>query len=494
MRLMENLQRLATYPAEFRQQLTIDCGGVQRPLREVIEGWQSKDFATLDSGLRAVIGQPVRDPFLRNWWERPRGHSKTSDIALSVSWLLFASRRPLKIAAAAADSDQSGLLRDAIQRLLSLNPWLGEILEVQRGRVFNKHTGSTCEVLASDAPTAYGMLLDAIICDELTHWRNRDLWDAMLSTSGKREKCLMLCITNAGWMDSWQWNLREAIRTDKRWHFSRLDGPVASWISADTLAEQERLLPRAAYERLWLNRWSSGAGDAIADDDLAAAVRDHLMQGPVDAESYVAGLDLGLSRDASALTVVGKDESGHLAVRGTFRWQAKNGAQVNLQDIEDTLVRLHERFRFRSIACDPWQASHIVQRCRVHGLPIMERPQSGNRLVEQAAALLEAVRDRRLAIDAGSHELIADLRRARIVEKSYGFRIESPRDSATGHGDALSALSIALAVAKEIRHNSSWRYDPVGSLAQNAMKRISALFDRGRRACPVVRREPGNWG
>ncbi len=489
-----DLRKTAMYPAEFRRQLVIDCGGVARPLWGVVESWQSRDFTALDSGLRAVVGQPLRDPFWRCWLERPRGHSKTSDIAICVTWLLFASRRPLRGVVAAADQDQAALLRDAVDRLVRLNPWLSQVVEIQRNRIVNKHTNSECSILTSDAPTSYGLLADFIVADEVCHWAKRDLWDSLLSTAAKRERCLLLAISNAGWVDSWQWNLREAIRTDKRWHFSRLDGPQASWISANTLEEQRRLLPRAAFERLWLNRWSSGAGDALSDDDLAAAVRDHLMQGPTDTETYVAGLDLGLSRDASALTVLGKDESGLLSVRGVYRWQARNGNQVNLQSVEDAIVRLHERFRFRSIACDPWQASHIVQRCRVHGLPIMERPQSGNRLVEQAAALLEAVRDRRLAIDAGSHELIADLRRARIVEKSYGFRIESPRDAETGHGDALSALSIALAVAKEIRHNQSWKFDPVGSLARDAMKRMGALFDRGRRACPIVRRDPGNWG
>lgn len=491
---MDNLHKLAAYPAEFRQALTIDCGGVARPLRAVIEGWQSKDFAALDSGLRAVVGQPLRDPLLRHWWERPRGHSKTSDIAIAVTWLLFASRRPLRGVVAAADQDQAALLRDAVDRLVRLNPWLAQVIEVQKNRIVNPHTGSECVILTSDAPSSYGLLLDFTVCDEVSHWGNRDLWDSLLSTAAKREKCLLLCISNAGWQDSWQWQTRELIRTDPCWHFSRLDGPQASWISTDTLAEQERLLPRAAYSRLWLNCWSSGAGDALTDDDLGAAVRDHLAQGPTDTETYVAGLDLGLSRDASALVIVGKSESGDLAVRGTFRWQAKNGAQVNLQDIEDSLVRLHERFRFRSIACDPWQASHIVQRCRVHGLPIIERPQSGNRLVEQAASLLEVIRDRRLAIDAGSRELIADLRRARITEKSYGYRVESPRDAATGHGDSLSALSIALAVAKEIRHNLPWKYDPTGPVAMDARRRNIALFERGRRECPVVRREPGNWG
>lgn len=41
-----------------------------------------------------------------------------------------------------------------------------------------------------------------------------------------------------------------------------------------------------------------------------------------------------------------------------------------------------------------------------------------------------------------------DLMKARCVEKSYGIRVESPRDGA-GHGDCLSAFSLALILAHE---------------------------------------------
>ena len=57
--------------------------------------------------------------------------------------------------------------------------------------------------------------------------------------------------------------VREAARTAKDWYFSRLDGPVASWISEKLLDEQRRMLPPAAYARLWDNVWSSGEGDAL---------------------------------------------------------------------------------------------------------------------------------------------------------------------------------------------------------------------------------------
>lgn len=130
---------------------------------------------------------------------------------------------------------------------------LGELVDVQQWRIVNPHTGSAMEILPSDVASSYGLLIDFAVCDELTIWPRRDLFDSILSVVAKRDNCLLLCIGNAGFTSTWQWPLREAVRTDPEWHFSHLDGSQASWISQAKLAEQQRLLPDVAYKRLWLN-------------------------------------------------------------------------------------------------------------------------------------------------------------------------------------------------------------------------------------------------
>ena len=124
----------------------------------------------------------------------------------------------------------------------------------------------------------YGLTPDFAVVDEVTHWRSRDLWDALLSSAAKRSTCMFVVISNAGFLDDWTWQTRELIRTDPAWYFSRLDGPVASWITPENLAEQRRLLPPTAYARLWLNEWSSDAGDALPAADIEACVT---LPGPI---------------------------------------------------------------------------------------------------------------------------------------------------------------------------------------------------------------------
>ena len=145
------------------------------------------------------------------------------------------------------------------------NPWLSKLLDVQAYKIVNRMTGSTLEIISSDAATSYGITPDFIVCDELTHWKNQDLWVSLLSSAAKKSNCILLIIANAGLGQgsSWQWLVREGCRLDPDWIFSRLDGPRASWISPKLLGEQARLLPPAAYRRLWLNEWTSSAGDAL---------------------------------------------------------------------------------------------------------------------------------------------------------------------------------------------------------------------------------------
>jgi phage terminase large subunit-like protein len=476
----------------------MDADGTPRRLGDMLDDWQAADFSALDAGWRRAAGQAAAGGYSRAWLERPRGHSKTADIAVMVTWALFASRRTLKGVAAAGDADQAGLLRDAIESLRRLNPWLREIIDVQRERVVNRHTGSELAILTSDAPTSYGLTPDFIVCDEVTHWRDRALWDSLISAAAKRANCLVVVITNAGFGDSWAWEVREAVRQDPGWHFSRLAGPVASWITAERLAEQRRLLPAIAYRRLWGNEWTTGSGDALAPEDIARAVT---LAGPAverqDGWAYAAGLDLGLSRDASALVILGKhvgwteikeaaapELSDHDRVLieaglreppdmspdfldhpGTGRlrlvdvqvWRPAAGRKVDIEGIEAAIVKASERFEGLRVGADPWQAAYLVERLRKRGVSIEPVDFLANNLRSMCSATLEAFSEGSIELfDHG--QLLADLRALRVEERNYGCRLVSPRGP-NGHGDAATALGIGLHVLREIETTTAATID-----------------------------------
>jgi phage terminase large subunit-like protein len=466
-----NVLDLQHDPAAFRNALLIDTDQGPRQLSECLEDnpWQRQDFQGLDPGWRRAAGQVVEGSCSqRAWLERPRGHSKSTDIMTMGAWCLFASRRKISGVVAAVDRDQAAIDRDAVSRLLSLNPWLSQFVEVQQWRIVNPHTGSTLEFMASDVASSYGLLIDFAVCDEVTLWPKRELFDSIFSAVAKRSNCLLLCIGNAGFDDSWQAPLRDSIRSDPNWYYHRLDGPMASWISLEILAEQERLLPASAYRRLWLNEWSPGAGDALSPADIAAAFQDHLQPhaGRLPNYDYVGGTDLGVTRDASAICILGIDRGpgqyhGRIRLAATKIWKPTKNKKVDLQEVEDSLVEIHDRFDLKQLNYDPWQATHMASRLQAGGLgslvrgtnrrvwlPMVEVAPVGANLQRQATVVLEAFSDRRLSLYPDS-DLRRDLHRMRVVEKAYGFRLESPRDS-EGHGDMGSAFALAMLAASEI--------------------------------------------
>lgn len=469
-------QQYANDPAKFREDLHVECNGLVKRFGSIMDPWQRIDFAALDHSMKRCNGRTQtykRNSRNRAYLERSRGHSKTTDLAVMVSWILAFSTRPVRGYAFAADKDQAKLLKDAIETLVRLNPWLNCILDVQKDCVINiakRHPGSGArlDISTSDVASSFGILPDFIIADELTHWQgDGSLWHSILSSAAKKSNCLLVVISNAGFAETWQWGIREGARQDTSWYFSRLDGPQASWINEKILAEQKRMLPGLAYNRLWLNEWSAAGGDALTDEDIEAAFSDELspMTGRCGDFHFVGGLDLGLTRDAAAFIVLAVPKGGRSGkIRLAYHklWKPIRGQKVNLLDVEKHILQCDQALGIECIAFDPWQAEHLAQtieadtnrrrrnaRRNWFSKPFMrEVPPLPNHLRAQASLTIESFQDRRFQFYE-CEPLKRDLHKLRVEEKSYGFRLVSPRDG-DGHGDSASAFCLALLVGHEM--------------------------------------------
>jgi hypothetical protein len=438
---------MAADPREFRRRVIIDADGRAVPLR--CDTWQESDFYAADPSWLAVAGRGPVPAVHKFWRERGRGHSKTSDAAIAVAWALAFSNRPLRGVACAGDADQARLLKDSVGTLCRLNGFLQQALTIQRDVVLNVRTGSQLQILASDTATSFGIIPDFIVIDELTVWpepRGENLWASLFSASGKRAHCLLLVIQNAGFTEHFAWKVRESVRAAPDWHFSRLEGPQASWLPPARLQEQARVLPPAIYDRLWRNIWASGTGDAIAPHDIAAALT--LSAPPAGREegfTYFSGLDLAVSRDNSALVTVGKHFSGRLKLVEVRVWAPTREEKVNLGWVEEACWGTHVRYAPKFLA-DPYQAAQMCQRLRQKNCRVEEVAFAGKNLTEMASSLVEAFSSRTLDLFPDPR-LTDDLRRLRIKESPSGWKLDAPRTSA-GHCDAATALSLAVLGAR----------------------------------------------
>lgn len=155
--------RYAANPAAFRQDLLIDVDGKARRFGDVMDPWQRDDFALLDPALMRCNGRSDNPAKSRIYLERGRGHSKTTDLAVTCCWALAFADRPIRGYCFAADLDQANILKDAMATLIRLNPWLSGILEVQRNVITNiapQHPGegARLEIYASDVGSSFGIL------------------------------------------------------------------------------------------------------------------------------------------------------------------------------------------------------------------------------------------------------------------------------------------------------------------------------------------------
>lgn len=439
-------------PRKFRDRLWIEVGTESLPLGLAMEPWQRRDFEAMDAGWMNVAGYGPPVGFKRAYLERPRGHSKTSDIGVMAAYALWSAERGVRGLVGSGNQEQAGYIRDAIQKLLSLNPWLN--LRINNWEVKNPRTKSELTIMASDADTSFGPTPDFMIADELTHWpkgKGPGFWTALFSSAAKKPNCLFAVIANAGkgMGKSWQWMIREQARLRPDWYYASLDGPQASWITEAALEEQRAILVPAEFNRLFLNRWSVAEGSPVDPNDVAACV---VLSGPDEAKTgcpeFIAGLDLGLKKDHAAWVVWGVDPwRMKLRLVKCCSWKPGEGSgradgQIDLQAVLQEILLTEKETPLAAIYFDPHQAGLMNQILQDHGLNTIEMTFTGKNCDEIARALVRTLKNREIEL-YDDQQLLRDFSRLDVVEKEYGIKLESVSDE-HGHADRAIAAAIAL--------------------------------------------------
>ncbi len=364
LRLQRELQRRGadSHPKFFRQTLTVRTTDPV-PFERVIQPWQERDFAALDPSWLAISGRSTSFGIRRAYLERPRGHSKTTDTAVQVAWILQYARQPITGLAAAADRDQAGLIHRAVADLIRLNPVLCPDLAPRQSSILNTATGSRLEIISSDVRSSWGQLPDFVICDELCHWEKVDLWHSLLSSAAKKPSCVLVVLTNAGVGAGWHWDVREAARTSPDWHFSSLVGPHAPWITPASLDEQRRLLPPAVFSRLWDNVWQQSDGEFVTLAEAEACRDPSLAAREIGRPGfpYFAAIDYAEKHDRTVGVVVHRE--GERIIVDWMDVVAPDAQHpVPVQWVEDWIAEMARVFRPIRFVLDEYQLVGTIQK------------------------------------------------------------------------------------------------------------------------------------
>lgn len=404
-------------------------------------------------GLRPDYGGP-----LFFWFTLPKGHDKSSLIGRLLNWAVAFARNPIKAYAAAADKTQARIVRDAMKAEARRNLWLSERLRFNNWEVTGP--GGKLEIRSSDADTASGLIPDFVVCDEITFWKSRDLYDVLLGGAGKRPHCVFVVITNAGLKgpDQWQYLLREIARTSPAWHFYESPEGVrlASWMSEAKVAEIRKGLTPSMACRVLDNVWVDPSEtetqyltreELAACTDLTLAERTRGDRG----NTYVLAGDLAVAKDRATMAVAHRD--GDRVVLDTLEvWAASPNGRIDFDAVQAWAEQAVRDFRIRHAIFDNHQAEFLTQRLEKLGLAVTRYSFQGWGHTHLADNLRTLVRDGKIAWypDAGllrlpdgtSEDLTTELAQLVTVEQSASgmYRVDHRPG---GHDDRYTSLALA---------------------------------------------------
>lgn len=386
---------------------------------------------------------------------RSRGGSKTTDLAACALALLLAADVPDRLYWLAADQGQGALAVDVIAGFLARMPVLAERVKVEARRVRAVESGATLDVLAADAPGAWGLRPAAVFCDELAWWSDtpapRRLWEAVSSAVAKRPDARLVVLTTAGDPAHFAAGVLDHARRSDLWRVHEVAGS-APWLDPVRLDEQRARLSESMFARLFLNRWTEAEDRLTSAGDLASCVA---HEGPLEAVSrvgYAIGVDIGLKRDRTACAVCHLD-GARVVLDRLAVWQGSRLRPVRLEAVEEWLKTAARDYNRAQVIADPYQAEGLAQRLQAAGVRVELHPFTAQSVGRLAATLYGLLRDQRLALP-DDPELLDELAHVRIRETAPGtFRID--HDSGR-HDDRAIALALSAAhLLREPQHGAA---------------------------------------
>lgn len=380
----------------------------------------------------------------------------------------------------AGDKEQARIVFGTAKRMVELDPELSEILKPYRDAIEFKKTGSVYRVLSAESYTKEGLNPHLVLFDEVHVQPNRELWDVMALAMGARREPLMLGITTAGvrtdstGSDSICYSMYQA---GKRVASGEVDDPSfffawwepkeadadhrapSTWreanpgfgefVDPEDFASAVLKTPESEFRTKRCNQWVSTAQTWLPSGVWEACESDDEIP---DGSEVVLGFDGSFSNDSTALVVIGVGEKPHVDVVACWEKPATEGNdwRVPVVDVEDEIRKACRKWQVREIVCDPFRWARTYQVLEDEGLPIVEFPQSPQRMVPATQRFYEAVLnqtithsgDPRLARHLGNCVLKVDQRGSRLAKDSRN----SPRkiDLAVAAVMALDRASQAI--------------------------------------------------
>jgi phage terminase large subunit-like protein len=287
-------------------------------------------------------------------------------------------------------------------------------------------------------------------------------WDALRMASGKRERSLVAGLGTPGVdRENALYHLRKLVRegatlpgfvfreyaapegcaVDDRAAW-RIANPAlrAGFLRASALETDLGITPEAQFRIFRLGQWVEGTDCWLGSDGRAVW---EALTAPWDfiegAPTWV-GVDVGLKRDSTAVVALQKREDGRLHAVCKL-WIPSIGEPVDVTEVMQYLRELADRYQVEAISYDPRFFDVPAKMLMDEGLPVIEIPQSLERMTGAIGDAYTVIRGGQLTHDgdaAFASQIVAAM--PRFNER--GFTIA--KGKSRGRIDAAVALALAI--------------------------------------------------
>ena len=315
--------------------------------------------------------------------------------------------------------------------------------------------------VSNDPDGLQGLDPSLAIVDEIG-FQPVESWDSLRMGAGKRDVSTIIGVGTPGFdRDNALWHVRKAVNEGQKLpglYFKEYAAPVGcavddrkAWYTANpalkggflrptALETDLGITPEGHFRIFRLGQWHDGVDSWLGPngrkvwDDLEAPF-DFVAGAP----TYV-GVDVGIVRDSTACVMVQADEAGDLHATARF-WVPEPGEPVDVTDVMGHLRELAAAYDLQAVSFDPRFFDVPAKMLADEGLPMVEIPQSVERMTGVLGSLLELIKRGELHHDGdpvlATHVLNAV---ARINER--GFTLQ--KSKSRGRIDGVIALGLAV--------------------------------------------------
>jgi phage terminase large subunit-like protein len=315
--------------------------------------------------------------------------------------------------------------------------------------------------IANDPDGLQGLDPSLAIVDEIG-FQPVESWDSLRMATGKRSRSLVVGVGTPGFdRDNALYHIRKAVQEgaklpglvfreyaapngcpigdQKVW---RAANPAirAGFLRLSALETDLGITPEGHFRAFRLGQWVDGVDCWLGPN--GRAIWDAL-RAPYDfaagAPTWI-GVDVGIKRDSTAVVAVQRDTEGVLhAICRT--WIPTIDEPVDVTDVMEHIRELARAYDVQAVSYDPRFFDVPAKMLSDEGLPLVEIPQSVERMTVVLGSLLEHIKRRELHHD-GDEVLAIHVLNAVPRFNERGFTLQ--KSKSRGRIDGVIALSLAV--------------------------------------------------